>query len=300
MQSSPGRIRYTALPSRRDATLLDEDDLVAALRAGDEQAFATLVGRHTPGLLRLARGHVRDAGAAEEVVQETWLALLRGLDGFEQRSSLQTWLYRVALNRARTRGVRDARTDGARPAVDPDRFRPAGRPGVARATGPTRRAPGSATRRCRCSPRRCSPSCGRAIEDLPPRQREVVVLRDVEGLSTEEVAEVLGLTRGQRPRAAAPRPLRRPPTAGGVPVMTMDEDLACRELVELVTEHLEGALDPHARPAAARAPRGLRGLHRPRRAGAGGGGADGCAAAGGRPAGLTARLVQEQRARTPR
>ena len=175
--------------------LLDEQELVAALRAGDERAFATLVGRHTSGLLRLARAHVADPGTAEEVVQETWLALLRGLDGFEQRSSLQTWLYRVALNRARTRGVRDARTSGVRPAVDPQRFRPDDDPEWPGHWADPPRA-WQRDPQVQLQSAEVLDQLRSAIEGLPERQREVVVLRDVQGLTTDEVAEVLGTTTG--------------------------------------------------------------------------------------------------------
>src|SRR5579871_3299998 len=112
------------------AYALDEDDrrLLDALRAGDEQAFADLVRRYESPLLRVAMSYVRPRSAAEEVVQETWLGVLRGLDGFEGRSSLRTWIFRILANRARTRGVRESRSvpfsalgDGD-PAVDPERF----------------------------------------------------------------------------------------------------------------------------------------------------------------------------------
>src|SRR5207244_7654290 len=118
------------------ATAIQSEDarLVAALRSGDELAFTDLVERLHHSLVRLARLYVAD-NAAEDVAQETWLALLRGLDRFEGRASLKTWLFRVLVNRARSRAVRDARTipfgdladqelGAVDPAVDPDLFRP--------------------------------------------------------------------------------------------------------------------------------------------------------------------------------
>ena len=180
------------------AGLVDESALVTALRDGDERVFTTLVERHTPGLLRAARAHVRDTGAAEEVVQETWLALLSGLDRFEQRSSLQTWLYRVVLNRSRSRGVRDARTDRQTdrgPALDPSRSLP---DDAAEWPGHGADPPRAWQRdpQAQLESAEVLEQLRLAIEDLPVRQREVLVLRDVRGLSTEEVAAVLELSVG--------------------------------------------------------------------------------------------------------
>ena len=111
------------------ATPADEEKLVAALRARDEAVFAALVDRHTPSMLRVARGYVASREIAEEVVQEAWIALLKGIDGFEGRSSVRTWLFTVLINIARTRGARERKdrdmqvvafTGGS---VDPARFR---------------------------------------------------------------------------------------------------------------------------------------------------------------------------------
>src|ERR671934_1947774 len=121
-------------PGTAKATCHDDACLVAALRQGDETAFARLVEQYHGPLLRLARLYVADAAAAEDVVQETWLGLLRGLDRFEGRASLKTWLFRILANRARTRAAREGRTvafsalvgtelDVTDPAVDPARFR---------------------------------------------------------------------------------------------------------------------------------------------------------------------------------
>lgn len=185
------------------ANATDESALVAALRSGDEHVFACLVDQHTPGLLRVARTHVRDDGAAEEVVQETWLALIHGIDSFEQRSSLQTWLYRVAINRARSRGVKDARTvplssfepvDGG-PTVDPARFWPDSDPEWA---GHWAHPPRAWQRdpQVQVQSAELMSALRAAIDGLPERQREVIVLRDVQGLSTDEVAETLSLSSG--------------------------------------------------------------------------------------------------------
>src|SRR3954454_16276710 len=115
-----------------DASAADRDaSLLVALRAGDEDAFATLVTRYHASLKRVARAYVSTDDVAEEVVQETWLALIAGLDRFEARASIKTWLFRILANQAKTRGVRERRTvpfaslaraDAGEPAVSPDRF----------------------------------------------------------------------------------------------------------------------------------------------------------------------------------
>ena len=189
-----------------DVDALDQAALLDALRAGDERCFAWLVDRHSPALLRLARQYVSSRAVAEEVVQDTWLAVLHGLDRFEGRSSLRTWLFRILVNRARSRGTRERRTvpfalstdldtdpfDGAVPA---DRFRPAdaGRlPGwwaVYPQTWPDV-APGTE------QDDRLSARLHDALGELSPAQREVVLLRDVEGWSTDEVSDALRTSAG--------------------------------------------------------------------------------------------------------
>jgi len=160
-----------------------EAALVARLRAGDEAAFAFLVDMYGRSMLRVARLYVRDRAAAEEVVADTWLAVLRGIDRFEGRSSLRTWIFSILVNLAKTRGVRESRTvpfsalagddaESGEPSVPGDRFLPAGSPW-----------PGT-----------WSSVFDRAIEGLPEMQRRVVTLRDVEGWPAGEVAELLGIS----------------------------------------------------------------------------------------------------------
>jgi RNA polymerase sigma-70 factor, ECF subfamily len=165
-------------------------DLLAALRAGDEQAFVTLVRRHHSAMLRLAMGYVPSAAIAEEVVQDTWLAVLRGVGGFEGRSTLRTWLLRIVVNRARTAGLRERRTIAVpdpEPAVDPLRFDSSG----AWASPPERWAQ-EAQDRLRAA--QVAARLRSAMGELPARQREVVLLRDVEGLSSSEVCSVLDIS----------------------------------------------------------------------------------------------------------
>ncbi len=183
--------------------VVDERRLLERLRAGDEAAFTELVEALTPGLVRVARTHVSTAAVADEVVQETWLGVLRGLDRFEGRSRLKTWIFRILVNRAKTRGVAEHRTvpfaslaarelDGTFAAVDPERFLPPDHDRWPRgwATPP---------RRWELSPEDAL-AHGQTLEvvragirELPAMQRMVIVMRDLEGFSAEEVCEVLEL-----------------------------------------------------------------------------------------------------------
>jgi RNA polymerase sigma-70 factor (ECF subfamily) len=168
----------------------DESALVAALRAGDERAFVQLVHEHTPGMRRFALTFVHSPAVADEVVQEAWLGVLRGLDRFEGRSSLKTWIYRIVANVARTRAVREARStpfstfgdDDGEPSVDPERFLPNG--AWESPPEPWQAVLGSEAREV----------IDRAIARLPDQQRQVIELRDIEGWSSEEVRNVLELS----------------------------------------------------------------------------------------------------------
>jgi RNA polymerase sigma-70 factor (ECF subfamily) len=182
----------------------DEARLLKALRAGDKAAFAVLIDRYHLSLVRLATVYVTSRAVAEEVAQETWLGVLEGLRGFEGRSSLKTWIFRILVNRARTRAVREARTipfstlgeaslDSDEPSVDPDRFLPADHP-----RWPHHWA--SAPRAWDRSPeemllaRETRAYIEQAIATLPPSQQEVITLRDIEGWSSHEVCNVLGIS----------------------------------------------------------------------------------------------------------
>jgi RNA polymerase sigma-70 factor (ECF subfamily) len=179
---------------------LGESDagLLVRLRAGDRAAFAAMVQRHSGSLLRVARSLVRDQATAEELVQETWLAALTGLAGFEGRSSLRTWLFQICINKARTRFVRDGRTvpfsalggpgDGGGSPLDPDRFDGEGAwrdpPSTWNEDNPERLAMGAQTRA----------AIEACIAELPETQRAVLTLRDVEGLEADEICNVLSIT----------------------------------------------------------------------------------------------------------
>jgi RNA polymerase sigma-70 factor, ECF subfamily len=178
-------------------------DLVEALRRGDEAAFVTLVERYHTALVRLATTFVRDQSLAEEAAQDTWLGVLRGVDRFEGRSSLKTWIFSILINRAKTHGQRASRSvpfsalslfDAGpdEPAVDPARFNSADHrwPGgwssapVGWGDSPEEALVSAETRE----------RVENTIDTLPPGQRAVITLRDVEGLTSEEVCSVLEIS----------------------------------------------------------------------------------------------------------
>lgn len=182
-------------PGTEPAT--DEEALLRRLRAGDRKAFAVLVERHAGALLRLARTMVRDASDAEELVQDTWVAALDGLDRFEGRAAVRTWLFKILVNKARTRLARGGRTvpfsalaagESEEQGADLDRFDAAGAwkdlPGTWSEENPERLAQGAETRA----------AIEAAMAALPEAQRAVLTLRDVEGLETDEICNLLGIT----------------------------------------------------------------------------------------------------------
>ncbi len=172
-------------------------ELLERLCAGDEQAFATLVRRHHGAMLRLATSFVPNDAVAEEVVQETWLAVLRGIGRFEGRSSVRTWLFRILVNRARTAGARERRSvavgdvEDVGPAVDASRF-----DGTGHWLSPPEHWVEDADERLFAA--KLADLVRSAIESLPDRQRQVVTLRDIEGLSSGEVCGVLDITEGNQ------------------------------------------------------------------------------------------------------
>lgn len=182
-----------------DITCTDAD-LVALIRAGNEEAISQLVERWSPTMFRLARSFVDSPQSAEDVVQEAWLGMLSGLARFEGRSSLRTWTFTILVNRARTRGAREARTVPQPPLATRDE------PGAYDwFPGPG----GEATRtwssinvasRWDTAPesvvlsRETLIQLDRAVSALPSRQRQVVTMRDVVGMSAEEVCAALGIS----------------------------------------------------------------------------------------------------------
>lgn len=190
------------MPDRQAET--DDAELIVALRKRDESAFVRLVGRYQGPLLRLAMVYTGSRAVAEEIVQETWLGVLQGIDRFEARSSFRTWLYRILVNRARTRAEREGRTvpfsalDAAavaddEPAVSPDRFVSLDDPEW---PGHWSRPPREWDARPddRLLTRETLDRVEQAIAALPPAQRQVITLRDVEGWTAEEVCNALEIS----------------------------------------------------------------------------------------------------------
>lgn len=184
-----------------------EQTLLAALRRGDEQVFAALVDEYSPSLLRLATLYVSSRAVAEDVTQETWIGVLNGLDRFEGRSTLKTWIFRILVNIAKTRAQREARTipfsdlggqdaEGDEPAVEPERFTSLDAQPDHGFWSSAASAPSSwedvPEERLLASEAR--EHITRAIGELAPTQREVITLRDVEGWPSDEVCNLLGIS----------------------------------------------------------------------------------------------------------
>ncbi len=167
-----------------DVTLLD------ALRAGDDAAFASLVSKYHTRLLRFAESMVPSRAVAEEVVQDTWLGVVRGIDRFEGRSSVKTWLFHILANRAKTTGAREARSV---PLGDPleGRFTAAGE-----WSQPPE--PWSDSVDDRVLADKLASRVKQCLPGLPAGQRQVLVLRDIEGLEAPEVCTLLGISAGNQ------------------------------------------------------------------------------------------------------
>jgi RNA polymerase sigma-70 factor, ECF subfamily len=180
--------------------IVDEATLIAALRDGDEAAFAQLVDQHTPAMLGVARGYVPSREIAEEVVQETWIALLKGIDNFEGRSSLRTWLFAVMINIAKRRGLRERRDADAAIAaftggtVDPARFRTVDDPYPGHWKQGEEPSPFPDTPEGSALGNELIAVARRELDKLPERQRIVVTLRDMLGFDSSEVCELLDVS----------------------------------------------------------------------------------------------------------
>lgn len=192
-------------PATVESARSKDAELVGRLRAGDAAAFAEIVDDWSASMLQLARTYVSTRASAEEIVQECWLAVFRGLDAFEGRSSLRTWTYRILTNLAKTRGVSEARVlpgwpgEGvAGPTVDPSRFRGTGEKWAGGWTpegAPTSWEPSPESALIGAEIRSLLSA---ALSLLPERQRQVVSLRDIQGMSADEVGALMGISSGNQ------------------------------------------------------------------------------------------------------
>jgi RNA polymerase sigma-70 factor (ECF subfamily) len=169
---------------------LDDADLVDRLRAGDESAFVALIERYQPRMLRLAEMTVGSRAVAEEVTQDTWLAVVRGVERFEGRSTLKTWLFHILLNRARSAAGRESRAGRPELQID-ERFERSG----AWSVPPE---PWAERADDRVVAERLAARVQELLPQLPESQREIVMLRDLEGLSADDVGSLVGLTDGNQ------------------------------------------------------------------------------------------------------
>jgi RNA polymerase sigma-70 factor (ECF subfamily) len=184
----------------QDEIIYPDTDLVARLRAGDQSAMSQLVDEWSPAMLRVARSFVGSSQSAEDVVQEAWLGMLSGLARFRGRSSLRTWTFSILMNRARTRGAREARTlpeaplgPRGTPTADDWLAGPRGEPSAnwSSIDAPSRwdTSPETVT-----LSNEAARHLDRALSALPPRQRKVVTMRDVCGMDAEEVCAALNIS----------------------------------------------------------------------------------------------------------
>ena len=170
------------------------------MRAGDEAVFAEMVDRYHGSLVRVAMRYVPSRAVAEEVAQDTWIGVIEGIDRFEGRSTLKTWLYKILIYRARARGERERRTtpmsafgdDESAPSVPTERFRGSDALWAGHWATPPRRWDGDAEERLLAGETRALIDA--AIAQLPPAQRDVIVLRDLSSFSSAEVCDLLDVT----------------------------------------------------------------------------------------------------------
>lgn len=180
-------------------TIRSETDIVTGLRARDEAVFGELLDDWSRSMLRVARAYVSTDASAEEVVQDTWLAVIQGIDGFQGRSSVRTWIYRILVNTAKNRGVREHRTipaasfrvDDDSPTADPRWFHDGDEPYPRHWRTPPDAWPSTESAVLSAEAR---VTLRKALDSLPERQRTVITLRDVLGHTADEVCELLQIT----------------------------------------------------------------------------------------------------------
>lgn len=202
---SPARTADADTRQREASGRVEEEELVEALRAGDETAFATLVKAHSPVMRRIALGYVSSAAVAEEVVQEAWLAFLTSLERFEGRSSLKTWILRILIHTAQKRRLQEGRCKpfsafseegDDQPSVAPERFLDS----TERWAGHWASSPRSWDElpEDRVTSQETLAVVSRSIAGLPPNQRAVIELRDVQGWDCQEVCGLLHISEGNQ------------------------------------------------------------------------------------------------------
>jgi RNA polymerase sigma-70 factor (ECF subfamily) len=178
----------------------DDQRIIAGLRAGNEAVFAEMVDKYHGSLVRVAMRYTPSRAVAEEVVQDTWLGVIEGIDRFEGRSTVKTWLYRILIYRARARGERERRTvpmsalanDDSAPSVPTERFRGSDALWAGHWATPPQRWDGDAEQRLLAGEAR--QIIDAVIAELPPAQREVIVMRDLSQFSAAEVCDLLDVT----------------------------------------------------------------------------------------------------------
>ena len=200
---SSGLLFALAVPTLQETIQLDEAGLVQALQRGDETVFSAVMDWYSGSLLRLAMAYVHSRAVAEEVVQETWMGVLEGISRFEGRSSFKTWLFRILSNRAKTRGIRERRyvpfglaasdsKGDEGPSLEDSLFFAEGS-GNGHWIDPPQDWEPDTPERALLS-KECRMAIEEAINGLPDNQRQVITLRDVEGVSAEEVCNILTIS----------------------------------------------------------------------------------------------------------
>ncbi len=249
-------VRYTKTDMDRQVQTstvqqVDDAELLENLLGGDESAFTELVRRYHATLVKVARYYVANAASAEDVAQDTWIAVInKESRGSSDASSFKTWLLRICANRARTSGVKEHRSipvdpNESGPSVSAHRFDQGG-------VWSDPPVPFTDVVDARLDNSVILAAVRRAIETLGEPQQAVVTLRDVEGLSTQEVGTLLGLKRSQRASDTAPRPGsrsrdRRRDHEGNEDMRLLSSPLVCRDAVELVSDYLDGTLSRRQR-----------------------------------------------------
>jgi RNA polymerase sigma-70 factor, ECF subfamily len=202
MPQPVGRCTVPEHTSLQNSSLNDEKQLIARLRRGDEGAFDDLVNTHHSALIRMAMGYVANREVAEEVVQDTWMAVIEGLDRFEGRSSLRTWMFGIMIHKAKDRGVRERRhvtfsafessDDESDEVVDPSRFYQSGEWAGHWAFPP--QPWDEQTPEKLLASQQAVTAMNKAIEALPATLKAVLILRDMEGVEAKEACEILKIT----------------------------------------------------------------------------------------------------------